>query len=373
MTTIISGSNGLTFPDNSTQAVGFYGFKNRIINGGMVIDQRNAGALVSNANNGYTLDRWLAWDSVNPTYSVQQNSGTVTPPAGFTNYLGVVVTTARTPTSGARYSIAQPIEGYNVADLAYGTASAQTTTLSFWVRSSITGNLGGVIKNGVTGRGYPFNMTVNSPNTWEYKTVTISGDTASALGTANGVGMYVVINLGTGSSLQATAGAWSSGDWYAPTGCVNLVSTLSATFYITGVQLEKGSTATSFDYRPYGTELALCQRYYEKGYPQGTAPANGAAVDIRQWPATVYNTTAAEVGQIKFAVTKRAAPTATLYNSSGTGASAGQWSIYAAGWAGYSASAGTTDYALGVTLVVSALTNGSSYITSGGWAASAEL
>jgi hypothetical protein len=237
------------------------GFKNRIINGAMVIDQRNAGASVS-GNAVYCLDRWLANASQNNKYTVQRNAGSVTPPAGFINYLGVTSSSAYSVGASDQFSIIQPIEGLNVADLGWGTANAATVTLSFWVRSSLTGTFGGCFTNSAANRFYVFSYTISAANTWEQKTVTVAGDTSGTWLTTNGVGIYVWLSIGAGSSVSGTAGSWGASALYQPTGAVSVVGTNGATFYITGVQLEKGSTATSFDYRPYGTELALCQRYY---------------------------------------------------------------------------------------------------------------
>jgi len=240
-------------------------FKNRIINGAMVIDQRNAGASVTPANAAYTLDRWVAYLSQSSKYSVQQNAGSVTPPAGFKNYLGVTSLSAYTVGSGDYFQIQQRIEGFNTSDLDFGTANAKTVTLSFWVRSSLTGTFGGALRNSDGNRCYPFSYTISSANTWEQKSVTIAGDTTGTwVGATNGIGMVVNFSLGMGSTYSGTAGAWASADYASATGATSVVGTNGATFYITGVQLEVGSTATSFDYRPYGTELALCQRYYWK-------------------------------------------------------------------------------------------------------------
>lgn len=254
----------------------YTGFKNRIINGAMVIDQRNAGASVTPTTNvTYTLDRWVAFLSQSSKYSVQQNAAAVTPPTGFKNYLGVTSLSAYTV--GAEvFAIAQGIEGFNVADLGWGAAGASTVTLSFWVRSSLTGTFGGAIKNNAEDRAYPFSYTISSANTWEYKTITIPGDTSGTWLTTNGAGIRLVFGLGVGSTLSGTAGAWAAGNLFSVTGAVSVVGTNGATFYITGVQLEKGSTATSFDYRPYGTELLLCQRYfYKSGGAAGLPLANG--------------------------------------------------------------------------------------------------
>ena len=269
-------STGVTFPDNSTQttaATGF-GFKNRIINGAMVIDQRNAGASVTIATSGtYTLDRWVGWATPTSKYSIEQTITGVAAPAGFAEYLGVTSLSAYSITSGDLFTVNQPIEGFNVADLAWGSASAATVTLSFWVRSSLTGTFGGSVQNSAQNRSYPFTYTISAANTWEQKSVTIAGDTSGTWGTGNGVGIRLHIGLGVGSTYSGTAGSWAGANYLSATGATSVVGTNGATFYITGVQLEKGSTATSFDYRPYGTELALCQRYFWNGsvFPSFTA------------------------------------------------------------------------------------------------------
>ena len=252
----------------------YTGFKNRIINGAMVIDQRNAGAAITPSSGQYSLDRWVTYHTQSSKYTVQQNAGSVTPPAGFTNYLGFTVGASANVTVGASdyFLIDQSIEGFNLADLAWGTASAQSVTLSFWVRSSLTGTFGGSVKSYQgTSWGYPFTYTINTANTWEQKTITIPGPTTTwSASTTNGGSAEIVFSMGTGSTFTGPANAWATAKFSA-TGCVNLISTNSATFYITGVQLEKGSTATSFDYRPYGTELVLCQRYFQKYANQPSA------------------------------------------------------------------------------------------------------
>ena len=268
MTASISGTNGVTFPDTSVQpiAAGSYtmGFKNRIINGAMVIDQRNGGNEVNPAAQAvYYLDRWQVLSTAASKFKIGQNAGAVTPPAGYSNYLGCTSLSAYTVGASETFAVRQQIEGLNVADLAWGTASAATVTLSFWVRSSLTGTFGGVLENSGGSRGYPFTYTINSASTWEQKTVTIPGDTTGTWLTTNGVGIIVVLSIGAGATVSGTAGAWASANYSSATGAVSVVGTNGATWYVTGVQLEKGSTATSFDVRPYGTELQLCQRYYE--------------------------------------------------------------------------------------------------------------
>ena len=244
--------------------VNYTGFKNRIINGGMVIDQRNAGASVTPTSGAiYTCDRWNVTNSQASKLSVQQNASAVTPPTGFSSYLGVTSLSSYSVLAGDYFLLVQSIEGYNVSDLDFGKASAKTVTVSFWVRSSLTGTFGGALNNSGSVRCYPFTYTINSANTWEQKTITVVGDTTGTWLTNNGIGLIVIFGLGVGTSSSSTAGSWQTTNFYSATGATSVVGTSGATFYITGVQLEKGSVATSFDYRPYGTELSLCQRYYE--------------------------------------------------------------------------------------------------------------
>ena len=252
----------------TVNALNTFGFENRIINGGMVIDQRNAGASVTAVDGAYTLDRWCSVVySAASKFTVQQNAGSVTPPTGFTNYLGVTSSSAYSVLTGDIYAIYQRIEGYNLADMAFGTANAKTFTLSFWVRSSLTGTFGGSLLNGALNRSYPFTYTISAANTWEQKTITVTGDTSGTWLTTNGSGMMVCLGLGAGSTYSGTAGAWAAGTYYTATGATSVVGTSGATFYITGVQLEVGSQATSFDFRDYGREFYLCLRYffYETG------------------------------------------------------------------------------------------------------------
>jgi hypothetical protein len=237
-------------------------FRNRIINGAMMIDQRNAGASVTPANNAvtYTIDRWAFYVNQASKLTTQQSS---VAPNGFTKSLLVTSSSAYSVASGDIFQVFQGIEGLNVADLGWGTANAQTVTLSFWVRSSLTGTFGGSLKNNNNTRSYPFSYTISAANTFEYKTITVAGDTSGTWATDNAGGIYLTFGLGVGSTSSGTAGAWVGSNINSVTGATSVVGTNGATFYITGVQLEKGSTATSFDYRPYGTELALCQRYYQ--------------------------------------------------------------------------------------------------------------
>ena len=307
--TILQSGTTVTEAQGGTgTTTGYYGFKNRIINGAMVIDQRNAGASVTNvsapANFAYSVDRWGYWATQASKFTLQQSS---TAPAGFTTSLKITSSSAYTVLSTDYFTIGQNIEGFNVADLGYGAAGAATVTISFWVQSSLTGTFGGALSNGSTNRSYAFSYTISAANTWEQKTITVAGDTTGTWNKTNSTGLILTLGLGVGSSATGATGSWA-GAWYASANsAVNVVSTNGATFYITGVQLEKGSTATSFDYRPYGTEFALCQRYYEvSSSTPSTAP---------QANAIFYSGNIASSGIYYvakgFMVAKRTAPTVT--------------------------------------------------------------
>jgi hypothetical protein len=260
---------GVAAPTNSM------GFRNRIINGDMRIDQRNAGASVTpSSGTTYLVDRFNLTASQSSKFACQQNAGSVTPPAGFKNYLGFTSQSAFSSASGDYFLTEQVIEGFNVSDLGWGTANAQAVTLSFWVRSSLTGTHSGSIRNADFTRSYPFSFTVSSANTWEQKTVTIAGDTSGTWLTNNSYGVRLDFDLGTGTTYRGTANAWAAGSYVGVTGSVSVVGTNGATFYITGVQLEAGSVASPFERRDYGRELMMCQRYFQQ------LPSNRTDVNV---------------------------------------------------------------------------------------------
>jgi hypothetical protein len=304
MTMVISGSDGVTFPDSTTQnTTDRYGFVNRIINGDMRIDQRNAGAAITinSASNTYSVDRFFGrGDTSDGVFTLDQ---TTTVPAGFTNSVLATVTTADASIGATqRYQIGHRIEGFNVADLGWGTASAKTVTLSFWVRSSLTGTFGGALTNSAADRSYPFSYSISVANTWEQKSVTIAGDTTGTWLTDSGIGIQLLFSLGAGSTYLGTAGSWAATLYTGATGQTQVIGTLNATWYVTGVQLEVGSVATPFERRPYGTELALCQRYYYKISGSGTGTSTLGVG---------FNTlTTAGIGVTSFPVTMRDRPTA---------------------------------------------------------------
>lgn len=254
-------------------------FKNRIINGNMTIDQRNAGASVTGtAGVVYPVDRFPVYGSQNSKLTAQQDAGAVTPPAGFTDYLGITSSSAYSVLTGDYFMLSQRIEGFNIADLNWGTANAKTITLSFWVRSSLTGTFGGSLVNNAGNRNYPFTYTINTANTWEFETITIPGDTSGTWLTTNGMGIAVYLGLGVGTTYSGTAGAWAAGEKYTATGATSVVGTNGATFYLTGVMLEVGTQATTFTTAggSYGAELALCQRYFWKQTGGYGIPALGS-------------------------------------------------------------------------------------------------
>jgi hypothetical protein len=302
-------------------------FRNRLINGNMVIDQRNAGASVSvTTTNVYLLDRWKMWANggggTGANFTVQQSS---TAPTGFSNSTSITVAGTST-VSGTVYNVfAQVIEGYNVADLNWGATAAsagQTAkpiTLSFWVRSSLTGTFGGALNNSAQDRSYPFTYTINSANTWEQKSITVAGDTSGTWLTTNGIGLSIFWSLGTGSSYSGTAGAWAGTVYLSATGTTNLVGTNGATFYITGVQLEAGTTASPFEYRQYGTEVSLCQRYYEKSYNLDVVPGTSGAAGSTGMGGSNTGTTTGFLGAsfVSYKVTKRVAGTITGWDNAG--------------------------------------------------------
>ncbi len=292
--------------------------RNRIINGNMVIDQRNNGAVVSSAiadDAFYTLDRWYGRQNAASKFSIQRST---VAPAGFSNSILLTSLSAYSLGASEHFGLTQPIEGFNTTDFAWGTANGISVTLSFWVRSSLTGTFGGHVNNADSTMTYVFSYTINSANTWEYKTITIPAPTTSTWQTGNLVGLYLTFSIGAGSSVTRSTG-WGAFA-RSVTGQTSLVGTNGATFYATGVQVEEGTTATAFEQRLYGQELALCQRYYYKNQASGGADYFGSG--------QAYSTTSAIVCT-PFAVPMRTNPTALeqngqpthyrLLNSSGSG------------------------------------------------------
>ena len=314
-------TSSLTVNNNAISAVNSLEFRNRILNGGMVIDQRNVGASISfpSGDGAYCLDRWRLQRQGAGTMTVQRVTSTL---AGFANALRFTVTGASTPSASDYYTFGQIIEGFNTADLAWGTASAQSVTLSFWINSSVTGTYSASLFNwGGTGvNTYPATFTVNAANTWEYKTITIPGSTAGTWATTNAGSIYLRIDLGSGSNYNGTANAWNTSGGFRTSGSVNFISNASATLNITGVQFEVGSVATPFERRDYGRELIMCQRYFEKSFDANTAPAHNTGPFL-----IVPNGGSAGCGgntytTMFYKVSKRSSSTIRIYDPNGTAA-----------------------------------------------------
>ena len=275
--------------------------KNRVINGDMRIDQRNVTSTINATGVTYNVDRWLGRGvGSDGVFTLAQDT---TSPVNFTNSLKAAVTTADGDiAAGSSYRIQQQIEGNNIADLNWGTSDAQSVTLSFFVRSSVTGTFGGSLANGDFDRFNVFSYTISSANTWEKKTVTIAGDTAGTWYTNNSIGIRINFSLGAGSNLLASAGSWGASTKEGVSGQTNLIATNSATFYLTGVQLEPGITATSFEHRQFGQELELCQRYYQKYLNDSGATTEGF------WGTGNCDSATSFVGSFVFTTPMRAKP-----------------------------------------------------------------
>ena len=238
-------------------ASSIYSFKNRVINGAMTINQRGTTATT---NGGFPVDRFSIGNNSGATYTGTQDTNA---PAGFANSLKITITGTATPTGSNQFALYQGLEGYNTYDLLFGTANAKTVTLSFWVNCSLTGTFGGALQNYAQSRSYPFSYTITSANTWQQVVVTIPGDTGGTwVGASNAGSMELCFGLSVGPTYSGPAGAWAGTTYLTVTGATNFTGTSGATFYLTGVQLEVGSQATGFDFRPISTEVALCQRYY---------------------------------------------------------------------------------------------------------------
>jgi hypothetical protein len=306
--------------------------RNMIINGDMRIDQRNSGAALNPVGVVYTVDRWAHYASQTGKLSFQQNQSAVTPPVGFSYYSGFTSLSAFSIASSDQFLYMQKVEGYNFAKLNWGTANAKTATLSFWVRSSLTGTFGGSIQNSAQNRCFPYSYTISSANTWEYKTVVITGDTTGTWLTTNGIGAHIHFSLATGSTYSGTAGEWVGTSYISSvTGAVSVVGTNAATWQVTGVQLEAGAVATPYEFEDYGTTLAKCQRYYYRDnavlpysrYGVGSgASTTSARIDIKfpvtmrtYWSSVDYNLLALDDNASLFAVTSvTALANATSFN-----------------------------------------------------------
>jgi hypothetical protein len=313
----VAGSNTLTLPA-TTQTLATQnalGVRNLIINGDMRIDQRNAGASVS-SNNSYAVDRLRNVFTSSGSFTAQQST---TAPDNFTNSVVWTVGSAASATSSQVANMQYRLEGNTLYQLGFGTSAAKTMTLSFWVRSSVTGTYCAAFINSAADRAYVAEYTISSANTWEQKSITLTGDTSGTWLTTNGIGLRIQFDLGSGSDYNATANTWVGANDFRTTNQTDFINNAGATFYITGVQLEVGDTATPFEHRPYDMELQRCKRYYYTTYPIGVAPGTVGAYACQAEYAPPYNGN--HVATWQHPVSMRAAPTMTGYAEDGTSGS----------------------------------------------------
>lgn len=241
------------------------GRKNLIINGDMQIDQRNAGSSVTvpNGTPTFSVDRFRFAEGTSASSCTLQQ--VTDAPVGFTNSLKITVGTGGSATASQIAQLCHPIEGFNWAPLLYGSTNARTFTVQFWVKSSIPGIYCFSLFNSAGNRSYVAEYTINAANTWEYKTITVPGDTTGTWLVNNGVGAFINWDFGAGTDFNTTKNTWGTTSYASrTTNQVNWISNSGATFFITGVQLEIGKIATPFEYLNYGDELAMCQRYFTK-------------------------------------------------------------------------------------------------------------
>ena len=237
--------------------------RNLVMNGAMRIDQRNDGSAVTvpNGNATFITDRFKIFEDTDGVVTGQRVADA---PVGFFSSLKIDCTTADTSLSASQRLIcAYRIEGSDFEHLNFGTANAKTMTLSFYVKSNLTGTFGGVVKNSGDNRVYIFSYSISSANTWERKSVTIAGDTGGTWLVGNNTGLTINWGLALGSNWVSSAGNWGTTDRHGVTGQQNLLSSTSNEWLLTGVQLEEGSVATSFEHKFIGQDLQDCQRYYQ--------------------------------------------------------------------------------------------------------------
>jgi len=303
-------TNTVSINADSISGVSGIGFRNRLINGNFRVDQRNSGVATAAVAGGttYAADRWQAFEDTDGGYTTDSDVST-SPPEGFASFLRVTVTSADASLGAAQFAvIQQKIEGINCFDLDFGLSTAKAVTLSFRVRSSLTGTFSGSLRNSASNRSYPFTYTISSANVWETQSITVAGDTSGTWLTDSGIGLTVCFSLGCGSTNLGTANAWAGAQYLGATGETPLIGTNAATWDITGVQLEAGSVATPFEREAYNVQLAKCQRYYERfSVPSGSYLTQGYC----------YSTTAC-LAALPFSVTKRAVPTASDISAAST-------------------------------------------------------
>jgi len=282
---------------------------NLVVNGAMEISQRGSSFTGFGAAVNYGLDRFGFYHSSDGAFTVSQETSIV--PTDFTHALKVLITTADASiAAGQRLILFTKLEGNRVSHLNWGTSDAKAVTLSFWVRSSVTGTHGGAFGNGSDNRNYPFTYTISTADTWERKTITVAGDQTGTWATDNTNGLQIVWGLGVGSTYSGSAGAWAAGDKNSATGATtSVLGTTNATWYLTGVQLETGSNASDFHHRSYADTIRECLRYY---YRIERNNAWGEFMLLR-----AYSTTNGTCGAVQLPVPMRASPTLSCTSPSG--------------------------------------------------------
>jgi hypothetical protein len=312
ITTSIQVGGGVTISESGIEASGIGitvaningtqigGRRNRVQNGDIRITQRYGtdAHTPSNTSRNYVMDRWAYWSNQTSKASIQQVEDG---PAGFKFSAKITSLAATSAGSGDWFALLTTIEAQDLYDLEQGTANAKDFTLSFYVKSSVTGTWAAAVRTraGSPDRSYPFNYTINSANTWERKTITIPGSTDGTWLTGTAEGICLWFDLGSGSAFHQTANQWYGGNSTGPSASP-FIAVNAATFYLTGVQLEAGTQATAFEHRSFGEELALCQRYFLRLSPATSYAAYGVG--------GAYSDTQA-VAQIHFPVPMRASPT----------------------------------------------------------------
>ena len=269
---ILDASGGTTATVNGyTPTASNMAGRNRIIGGDFTTNPWQRGtSFAAIANGSYFADRWSI--GYTTTAVVTASKATDAPTANeagiFTQYCAsLAVTTADTSIAASdRFVLRHIVEGLNAASFGFGQAGSRNVTLSFWVKGTKTGVHCVGIRNSADDRAYVAEYTIVTTNTWEYKTLTIPVDTTGTWLYDTGVGLFLQFALMAGTTYQTTANTWTAGSFFATANQVNALDAISNTFKIALVQLEAGSTATDFEYRPYGTELALCQRYFQNGH-----------------------------------------------------------------------------------------------------------
>lgn len=380
--TITDSSSGLTTTINGfTPKTDNMAGRNLFINGAMQVAQRATSQASISSAGYYVQDRFKVNTNDAGVWTQTQESLTTSDTPfqnGFTQALKLDCTTASASLNAAgTLQINQAIEGYNVQRLGSGSSSAKSITVSFWIKATKTGTnvLASYQDDG--GKQVATTYTINVSNTWEFKTVTLPANTADVIVNDNTRGRLVTWYFAAGSNrtsgtLRNTWTAYAVGD--EAVGQVNHADNVANNIHITGIQVEVGDTATPFDYRSFGEELSLCQRYYVKSFDYATTPAHNLTAE-HEAVCCAFVANNAYGASINFPVEMRATPTLSIYNSSNIGGTNGRWAVYNGSWA--SATGGTfvasSSKGFSPALSGNSLTQFNAYLVNGNWACESEL